>query len=173
MLLPKKATYQVLHHMTLIAAFHESRSLGSKFTALGKITKLAYCCSRYWKGCWNQEGRRGLVPPKIFDRLVDPISTVKGKLCLTYSYSPPPPPSNFQTFLLPWLVWMLMTHLLVYSENQFWTLDTKVSKNIDVDFSRKIQVSTIWILPFVQSKLRKCKSEIWVGLSILTTLRSK
>ena len=40
MLLPKKATYQVLHHMTLIAAFHESRSLGSKFTALGKITKL-------------------------------------------------------------------------------------------------------------------------------------
>ena len=72
--------------MTLIAAFHESRSLGSKFTALGKITKLPTVAPAIVRAV-GTKGAGGVLdpPPPNFDRLVNPISTGEGRLYLTHS----------------------------------------------------------------------------------------
>ena len=102
---------------------------------LGENNKAAYCCSRYWQGCWNQEGRRGLVPPQIFDRLVDPISTGKGRLCLTYYYSPPA--QIFRPSYCPdWCECSWRICLFTLKIN-FGLSKHKGFQNIDVDFGRK------------------------------------
>ena len=164
MLLPKKATYQVLHHMTLIAAFHESRSLGSKFTALGKITKLPTVAPAIDRAV-ETKGAEGSCPPD-FDGLVNPISTGEGINIFA-------PPLEFLD--LPIALIGVNAHDAFYCllwKSILDTLDTKVSKisMLILVENRSIYYEFSHLLAYEKFTLRFKNA---YGRSPLTTFRFK